>query len=78
MSWWQHVLTIWLLLNMAFAAFAEPAKDRKDFLIEAYTSQRAVAQSDAAACYADASIMIAKLQAEIAELKAKLEPKKED
>jgi ABC-type xylose transport system substrate-binding protein len=64
---------VWLLLvcTMCAAHAQQPAaKDRNAFVIEAMTSQRDRAQADAAACYADASVMIAKLQAEIAELKA--------
>lgn len=64
----------------ASAEAQQPPKDRKDFLIDALTAQRDRAQADAASCYSDANVMIAKLQAEIADLKAKLpkdEPKAE-
>lgn len=59
----------------AFAQSPQHEKDRKDFVIEALTSQRDTALRDAAACYADASGMIAKLQIEITELKS---PKKDE
>lgn len=68
-----------VVLSGACAA-QTPTKDRNTFIVEAMTSQRDRAQADAAACYADASVMISKLQAEIAELKApkKDEPPKRD
>ncbi len=64
------------LVLMTSTAFAQ-TKDRKDFIIDAMTIQRDSAQRDAATCYADANIQIAKLNAEITELKAKLESKTE-
>ena len=67
------VAALFLLPTAALAETSAP-KDRAAFVVEAITSQRDRAQADAAACYADANVMIAKLQAEIAELKA---PKKE-
>jgi len=67
------ILVILIYLISTFA-IAEQIKDRKDFLVEAITSQRDIALRDAASCYADASDMISKLKAEIAELKA---PKKD-
>lgn len=73
----MRTFAVAFMLLTALPAFAQQ-KDRKDFLIEAFTAQRDTASRDGAACYADASVMIAKLQAEITELKAKLEPKKED
>lgn len=78
----MRILVAAILIFGMSAALAQqpPAKDRNAFVIEAMTSQRDRAQADAAACYADASVMISKLQAEIAELKApkKDEPPKRD
>lgn len=67
------LLVLILLTSTVFAQ--QPTKDRKDFLIDGFIAQRDNAQRDAAACYADANVMIAKLQAEIAELKT---PKKDE
>ena len=63
------VAALFLLPVVAFAETPAP-KDRAAFVVDAITSQRDRAQADAAACYADANVMIAKLQVEIAELKA--------
>jgi hypothetical protein len=62
-----------LCLLLIIPALAEqPAKDRKDFMIEALTQQRDRASLDAASCVADANTLIAKLNAEIADLKTRL------
>ena len=71
----KRLLIVAALLCAAPAFAAEPAKDRAAFVIEAIQTQRGRAYDEAASCYADANVMIAKLQAEIAELKA---PKKAD
>lgn len=70
-----------ILLTFIITPVFAQQKDRKDFLIEALTAQReraaSLAWADAGSCYADASMEIVKLRAEIAELKANIEKKQE-
>ena len=72
----MRFLVVGAAILIAFPALAQQpqaAKDRKDFLIEAIAHQGDTARMDAASCYADANLQIAKLQGDNAKLKAEID-----
>lgn len=72
------------VISIAFLALSastsvlaqQPAKDRKDLLIEALESQRNDGLAKLAICYADANEQIGKLNARVQGLSAELEEAK--
>lgn len=63
-------------MSAALAADQAPAKDAKDFLADVISASRSYSDQIAANCAYQSNTLIAKLQSEIAELKAAAAEKK--